>query len=162
MNRHRQRGVAAARGHQDVEVIVLLGVEVQEQHGNRIGRRVPLAFDQVPTNLQAATCNRGAIEHTNVLGERGDDQLNVGAHEFCGSGGSARFHQYFQPYAEAIGIERFVASWPCASPQIEIEHGCQLLGRRKLDDVGAVFKPAALNDLEENLGLKPGDESIEP
>ena len=46
-------------------------------------------------------------------------------------------------------------------PQVEIEYGLQLIGRRQRDEIAAVLQSAGLDDPVQHLGLQAGDDLLE-
>ena len=70
-------------------------------------------------------------------------------------------HQHIQPFAEAIGIELFVASRASRlrmAPQIEVEEGRELRGRGRGDEVAARLEAAVLNELMQRLRCEVRDD----
>ena len=53
--------------------------------------------------------------------------------------------------AETIDVEPFVASRPRVTPQIEVEHGGELRGRRRRDELGARLESPVANELMQRL-----------
>ena len=60
-------------------------------------------------------------------------------------------HQHFEPFAEAIDVELLVASRPRVTPQIEVEQGGELRGRRRRDELAAHIESAVPNELMQCL-----------
>ena len=82
------------------------------------------------------------VEHTHVAGESDDHQVLVeGGDRSCGHRVSG-VHQHFEPFAEAIDVELLVASRPRVTPQIEVEQGGELRGRRRRDELAARIESA--------------------
>ena len=79
---------------------------------------------------------------------------DVHARELLRGDRRARLHQHFEPHGEAIRIELFVAPGPGRPPQVEIEYGLQLFGRRQRDEIAAVLESAGLDDPVQHLGFQ--------
>ena len=91
------------------------------------------------------------VEHTHVAGQSGDDDVRVeGGDRSCGHRVSG-VHQHFEPFAEAIDVELLVASRPRGTPQIEVEQGGELRGRRRRDELAARLESAVPNELMQRL-----------
>ncbi|PYQ82405.1 MAG: hypothetical protein DMG03_17685 [Acidobacteria bacterium] len=63
----------------------------------------------------------------------------------------SRVHQHFEPFAEAIDVELLVASRPRVTPQIEVEQGGELRGRRRRDELAARIESAGPNEPMQRL-----------
>src|SRR5262249_57928344 len=94
---------------------------------------------------------RARVEHTQVTGEAGDHQVLVEGGDGACCHGLSGVHQHFEPLAEAIDIEPFVASRLRGAPQIEVEQGRELRGRRRRDELAARIEAAVLNELMQRL-----------
>ena len=70
-------------------------------------------------------------------------------------------HQQFEPFAEAVLIEPFVAPRLRVGPQIEVEHRRQLLRCRRGDELSAGVESAVSNELMQGLGRKVRHDSRE-
>jgi len=97
------------------------------------------------------------IEDAHVLRERTDDEVDVQACEFFRRDCCARLHQHFEPETESPGVQLFVETRTVAAPQVAIEDGRQLRGRRQRHDLAAVFESATLDDPMKEFRLEPRD-----
>ena len=93
-----------------------------------------------------------------MLRERGHHQIGVHVRECLRRDGGARFHQHFEPHAEAIGVELLVQAWLASAPQVEIEDTRQLVGRRQRHELAAILESTALNEPVQHLGLQSRDD----
>lgn len=73
----------------------------------------------------------------------------------------AGVHKHFEPFAEAIDIELFVASGWRVAPQIEVEQGGELRGRGRRDELAARLESAVLNELMQRLRREVRDDPRE-
>jgi hypothetical protein len=94
---------------------------------------------------------RSRVEYTQVAGEADDHQVLVEGGHGASCHGVSGVNQHFDPSAEAIDVELFVASRLRAAPQIEVEQGGELRGRRRRDDRAARFESAVLNEPMQRL-----------
>jgi hypothetical protein len=69
--------------------------------------------------------------------------------------------QHFEPFAEAIDIELFVASRLRAAPQIEVEQGGELRGRGRRDELAARIESAVPNEPMQRLRREVRDDPRE-
>src|SRR5262249_59756629 len=65
--------------------------------------------------------------------------------------GLSGVHQHFEPFTEAIDIELIIASRLRVAPQVEVEQGSELRGRRRRDELAARIESAVLNELMQRL-----------
>ena len=101
------------------------------------------------------------VEHTHVGRKSGDDDVRVeGGDRSCGHRVSG-VHQHFEPLAEAIDVELPVASRPRGTPQIEVEHGGELCGGRRRDELAARIESTVANELMQGLRRKVRNDARE-
>ena len=158
-------GQAAASLHHRVKVVVVLGLERDEERDDRIPRigsprphqiAAHFTLEHVTARLavhhvvaidrlvitRCCRFERARVEYTQVTGEADDHQVLVeGGDGACGHRVSG-VHQHFEPFAEAIDIELFVASRLRVAPQIEVEQGGELRGRGRRDELAARIESA--------------------
>ena len=163
-------GQAAAPLHHCVKVVVVLGLERDEKRDDGIPCIGSLRPHQVAAHLPLEhVADRLAVHHlvaihrlvitrfcrfecarvedTQVTGEADDHQVLVeGGDGACGHRVPG-VHQHFEPLAEAIDIEPFVASRLRRAPQIEVEQGGELRGRGRCDELAARVEPAVADEL---------------
>ena len=115
----------------------MVGLEREEQRHDRVPRVAGDPTHEIPADDPFRTSvrgrvdvrcfiinrrgNRGRVEHANVSGEPGDDEVLVhGGHRSRGDSGVC-VHEHFHPVAEAVRVEMLVVAWLRAPPQIEVE-----------------------------------------
>ena len=177
-------GQAAASLHHRVKVVVLLGLERDEERDDRIPRIGSPRPHQIAAHftLEHVTARlavhhlvaihrlvitrfrrfeRARVEDTQVTGEADDHQVLVEGGDSACCHRVSGVYQHFEPFAEAIDIELFVASRLRVAPQIEVEQGGELRGRRRRDELAARFESAVLNELMQRLRREVRDDPRE-
>ena len=168
-----------ATAHHPMEELAMLGVEKQQQLDDGVpgigaprldlvaadlaldpAAGPPVRIDQFAVERRVWSRGRD-IADAQMLGHRGDHQVDVHAHELLRGDRGARLHQHFEPLPEAIRIELFVEARSGRPPQVEIEYGLQLIGRRQRDEIAAVLQSAGLDDPVQHLGLQAGNDLLE-
>ena len=139
-------GESATSPHHGMEIVLMVGLEREEQRHDRVPRVGSPGAQDIATHLTLGAVERRhvdvqrrhrrptptvaegcGVEDTHVTGESGNYQVLVdGGNGPCGhSVPGAR--QQFEPFAKAVLIEPFVSTRLRVGPQIEIEHRRQLL-----------------------------------
>ena len=177
-------GQAAASLHHLVKVVVVFGLQRDEERNDRIppiGSLRPhqiaahFTLDHVTTRLAVHLLvaihrlvitrfrrfERARVEYTDVPGEADDHQVLVEGGDGACSHRVSGVHQHFEPFAEAIDIELFVASRLRVAPQIELEQRGELRGRGGRDELAARIESAVLNEPMQSLRREVRDDPRE-
>ena len=177
-------GQAAASLHHRVKVVVVLGLERDEERDDRIPRigsprphQIAAHFTLEPSHRRSFThrlvtiCRLvitlggwfedARVEYTQVTAEADDHEVRVEGGDGACRHRVSGVHQHFEPFAEAIDIELFVASRLRVAPQIEVEQGGELRGRRGRDELAARIESAVLNELMQRLRREVRDDPRE-
>ena len=154
----------------------MLRVEGQQDRDDRVPRVGTPGHDQVAADVAGEPIvdganrshffsirrrigrDRRAVEHTRVLCEPGNHEIDVHLRELLRRYGGARFHQHFEPHAETIGVELLVQAWLGGAPQVEIKDTRQLVGCRQRHELAAILESTALNDSVKQLRLQSRDD----
>ena len=161
--------------HQRVEGVGTIGGKRNEQPHDRVPRmRRSRAYD-VATDftlgasgrrhiealeIVIAGCGRredSRVEDTHVTREAGDRQALVHGGDHTYGDGFTRVHQRFEPCAEVPLVELIITARRRA-PEVEVEDGRQLLGRRCCDEGATGVEPVISNQMMKDLGTQTSDD----
>ena len=101
---------------------------------------------------------RARVEDTQVTGEADDHQVLVEAGDGARGHRVSGVHQHLEPFTEAIDIELLVASRLRVAPQVEVEQGGELRGRRRRDELAARIESPEMNELMQRLRREVRDD----
>ena len=82
----------------------------------------------------------------------GDDERHVHVRETRGGDRRVDTDERLEPFAEARSIETFFCAGTVGLPEIEIEDGRELLGRRQRQQRAALLKSTVRDDGVQDLG----------
>ena len=177
-------GQAAASLHHRVKVVVVFGIERDEERDDRIPRpgspcpheiAAHFTLEHVTARLavhhlvaihrlvitRCSRFERARVEDAYVTGEADDHQMRVEGGDGACCHRVSGVHQHFEPFAEAIDIELFVASRLRVAPQIELEQRGELRGRGGRDELAARIESAVLNEPMQRLRREVRDDPRE-
>ena len=177
-------GQAAASLHHRLKIVVVLDIERDEERDDRIPRigsprphqiAAHFTLEHVTARLAVhlvvaihrlvinrfCRFERARVEYPQVTGQADDHQVLVEGGDGACRHRVSGVHQHVEPFAEAIDIEPFVASRLRVAPQIEVEQGGELRGRRRRDELAARIESAVLNELMQRLRREVRDDPRE-